>query len=138
MLSDLITLDFLAAWGSMCLVHRGMPVPEPSHGICTLLKKQSGFSWKVHDPTEYLKCAPPTLNAISGVLLYVTINPKVSIHFMFALKMPYRSILTAGFGRKPSSAWMASRLVSLQIHLSLIEIPRNTANLYVHGFSSEW
>lgn len=104
--SDRVTLDFLAAWGSMCPVRWAMPVPEPSHGICARLKNQSGFPWKVHVPTEYLKCGPlppPTLNASSSELLYFTINPKVSIRFMFALKMPYRPRLTAGSGGKPSS-----------------------------------
>lgn len=97
--SDLITLDFLAARGSMCLVHLRTPVPEPSHGICILLKKKSGFPWKAHDPTKYLKCTPlppPTLNASSSVPLCFTINPAVSINFIFALKMPYRTILNWG------------------------------------------
>lgn len=56
--SDQITLNFLAAWGLICPEHWGTPVPEPSHGICIPLKKQSGFPWKTHDPQEYLKCVP--------------------------------------------------------------------------------
>lgn len=56
--------------------------------------------------------------------LYFTIKPNVSIHFMMALKMPCRSILTV----EPEESYLVpgcpSGLASLQAHSNLTEISR--------------
>lgn len=68
----------------------------------------------------------------SGMPLYFTITPEVSIHVTMALKVPYRSILTV----EPEESYLVpgcpSGLASLQAHSNLTEISRYSVLLLSH------
>lgn len=99
--SDQITLNFLA----------GFDMPSTLGNTCP-----RAFPWDLHTPKDavwfslensWFTRASKMCSSASfhfKCKQHLNINTKVSICFTFALKMPYRSIITGGSGGKPSSA----------------------------------
>lgn len=131
--------EFPCAWGLIC--PEGNTCARAFPWALQVPKEAVWFSLESSRPTWVSKmCSSASFN--SKCKQHFNIYTKVSIPFTFALKMPYRSILTGALVGShllphcPSSA-------PLQVHSSQTEIPRNTqifmyVTFHQNGSSPLW